>query len=296
MNRFGDVLRGLGSVLNPQVAQQVAAEDQQKAQLAQQVGLMGLQERAANAKLERQLAAQAAENEANRKSRETLAREAAMDRAMQFEQGLEIRRGQLDLQRDALLQRAASDDDKRRVDEWYKQQSLDLQRQRQEMQARLEAMGLEIKKQIADQKGDGGGLTPENAGKVAMAQQAVEGIGTARGYLFDKDGNFNTKLAAMISTPGFAGLPLNSEARIARSALRNAIEAKLRIETGAAATESEVNRTLARFLPTALDTKESAAFKLDELEKFFKTSLSQTKGVKKTETPAGKVIDFGSLK
>jgi hypothetical protein len=67
---------------------------------------------------------------------------------------------------------------------------------------------------------------------------------------------------------------------VARSAIRNAVEAKLRIETGAAATESEVERTLARFLPTVADTPDSAKFKLDELEKFFKSSLSMTKGVK----------------
>ena len=124
------------------------------------------------------------------------------------------------------------------------------------------------------------GMTPENAGKVAMSQQAVEGIGTVRGIIFDKDGNMNRNVIGAMNLPIVAGLPGNSQARIARTAIRNAVEAKLRIETGAAATESEVERTLARFLPTIADTKESAKFKLDELEKFFKSSLSLTKGVK----------------
>jgi len=124
------------------------------------------------------------------------------------------------------------------------------------------------------------GLTPENAGKVAMSQQAVEGIGTTRGIIFDKEGNLNRGIVGAINLPIVSGLPNNSQARIARTAMRNAIEAKLRIETGAAATEPEVQRTLARFMPTVADTKESAKFKLDELEKFFKSSLSLTKGVK----------------
>lgn len=120
--------------------------------------------------------------------------------------------------------------------------------------------------------------SPENAGKIAMGRQAIEGIGTTRGIIFDKDGNLNRALVGAMNLPIVAGLPGNSQARIARSAMRNAVEAKLRIETGAAATEPEVERTLARFMPTVADTKESAKFKMDELEKFFKSSLSITKG------------------
>ena len=142
------------------------------------------------------------------------------------------------------------------------------------------------------------GLSPENAGKVAMSRQAIEGIGTTRGIIFDKNGNLNRGLVGALNLPIVSGLPGNSQARIARSAMRNAVEAKLRIETGAAATEPEVERTLARFMPTIADTKESAKFKLDELEKFFKSSLSLTKGigpaVPAAATPG--VVNFGDLK
>lgn len=142
------------------------------------------------------------------------------------------------------------------------------------------------------------GLTPENAGKVAMAQQSVQAIDTAKKIIFDQNGNLNRGIVGAINLPIVAGLPMNSNARIARSALRNAIEAKLRLETGAAATESEVDRTLARFMPTPADTNESAKFKLDELQKFFNSSLSMTKGIpsKPTATSAPKVVDFGELK
>ena len=131
-----------------------------------------------------------------------------------------------------------------------------------------------------------GGLTPENAGKVSMAQQSVESIGTVRNIIFDKEGNLQRGVVMAMNLPGVSGLPMNSQARIARSAMRNAVEAKLRLETGAAATQSEVDRTIARFMPTFADTKESAKFKLDELEKFFKGSLSLTKGIKKTAPTA----------
>ena len=137
-------------------------------------------------------------------------------------------------------------------------------------------------------KADEAGLTPENAGKVSMAQQSVESIGTVRNIIFDKEGNLNRGVVMSMNLPGVSGLPMNSQARIARSAMRNAVEAKLRLETGAAATQSEVDRTIARFMPTFADTKESAKFKLDELEKFFKGSLSLTKGIKK---PAQKADD-----
>ena len=44
MAAFGDVLRNLGSVLNPQVERELGAEDLQRNQIAQQVGLMRLQQ------------------------------------------------------------------------------------------------------------------------------------------------------------------------------------------------------------------------------------------------------------
>jgi hypothetical protein len=126
-----------------------------------------------------------------------------------------------------------------------------------------------------------GGQSPENAGKIAMAQQSVESIDKVRSLIFDEGGKLNRTLVGAMNLPVVAGLPGNSQARIARTAIRNAVEAKLRLETGAAATESEVERTLARFLPTVADTEESAKFKLDELQKFFKSSLSLTKGAPK---------------
>jgi hypothetical protein len=145
---------------------------------------------------------------------------------------------------------------------------------------------------------DPDGQTPENAGKVAMAQQAITSVDEFRGRVFTEDGRLKRGVLAAMMTPGAAGMPGNEDARIAYSAIRNAVEAKLRMETGAAATEPEVQRTINRFMPTPFDTKASADFKLGELQKFFSTALGQTKGVRgpKQPAPSSGVIDFGSLK
>lgn len=271
-------LRSAGGVVSPGVNEMVAREDMADDAARRQQAMLLLQRQDAERRMAEERAFRASENAANREAAERRAKEAAIQRADEFRQTHEIKLGQLDLQRDAMLQRAASDAEKRRVDEWYKAQRLEADRQSRLMDERFKALGLEIRASKASPQE--GGMTPENAGKVAMAQQSVEGIGTVRSKIFDKDGKLNVGLVAAINTPIVAGLPFNTDARVVRSAIRNAIEAKLRLETGAAATESEVERTLARFMPTPADTSESAKFKLDELEKFFKTSLSQTKGVK----------------
>jgi hypothetical protein len=147
---------------------------------------------------------------------------------------------------------------------------------------------------------DPDGQTPENAGKVAMAQQAITSVDEFRGRVFTEDGRLKRGVLAAMMTPGAAGMPGNEDARIAYSAIRNAVEAKLRMETGAAATEPEVQRTINRFMPTPFDTKASADFKLGELQKFFSTALGQTKGVRENPrrraSDSQPVVDFGSLK
>lgn len=131
------------------------------------------------------------------------------------------------------------------------------------------------------QKGGEAGMSAESAGKVAMADQAILDIRGARSIIFDKDGSLNKETVAAINVPGTAGLPLHENARKAYSMLYNAMESKLRIETGAAATEREIRSILNRFLPKISDTTAVAKDKLDRLEAFMNTAIDQTKGVKK---------------
>ena len=221
-------------------------------------------------------------------------KEAAKERALAISAQLDAKQAALNQQRELALQRAQDKQSQDAVLNGFKAKELEMKAERDLWMKEFQRQNLDIKGMLAEQaakkseqpKPDAG-MTPENAGKVAMAQQAVQGIDTVRGIVFDKEGKMNRGLIGAMNLPIVSGLPGNSQARIARSAIRNAVEAKLRIETGAAATESEVERTLARFLPTIADTPDSAKFKLDELDKFFRSSLSLTKGVAKPAATGG---------
>jgi hypothetical protein len=123
------------------------------------------------------------------------------------------------------------------------------------------------------------GVAGETAGRVAMADQAILDIRGARDVLV-KDGKVDRKMVAAMNLPLSAGMPFNEGAREAYSKMYNAVEAKLRIETGAAATQREVVSILNRFLPRVSDPDNVAKQKLDRLEDFMKTTLDQTKGVR----------------
>jgi hypothetical protein len=135
---------------------------------------------------------------------------------------------------------------------------------------------------------EAGGVAGETAGKVAMADQGIMDIRGVRDILF-KDGKMDRKLVAAMNLPFSAGMPFSAEARDAYSKIYNAVEAKLRIETGAAATTREVQSIVNRFLPRVMDPDSVAAGRLDRLEEFMKTTLDQTKGVRKDKLRSGNV-------
>lgn len=125
------------------------------------------------------------------------------------------------------------------------------------------------------------GQTFESAGKIAMAQQAIEDIKAAEALLFGQNGRLMNSTVWAMNVPGTAGLPGNTDARNAYSAIHNAVAAKLRLETGAAANQGEIVNIARRFMPTPADTAESARNKLNRLRTLFDSSLSQTKGVRR---------------
>lgn len=152
---LGSVLRSLGSVLNPQVAQEMAQEERQQQTVANQVGLLGLQKRmeqATQAKLAEavrpfiekgdfegaagavagvpgglEFGLKLREQAEARKSREQLARDTATQRSLQFEQTMDQRRDQLNFQRQQALQAAKTTEERLATDKWYKEQTLKLQ-------------------------------------------------------------------------------------------------------------------------------------------------------------------------
>jgi hypothetical protein len=108
-------------------------------------------------------------------------------------------------------------------------------------------------------------MSPEAAGKAQMVEQAITYIPTLRQELFDADGSVNrTIVANMVArTPYTRGRELST-------LLLDAVEAKLRVESGAAVPDAEVKRAAKRFVPSPMDSADNVKIKMDNLEKFLK--------------------------
>ena len=117
--------------------------------------------------------------------------------------------------------------------------------------------------------------SPEAAGKIAALAGAKEGMIEIKRRLLDEDGSINrTLLTTMVTSIPFLGkgIPF-TEGRELRSVFEDAIEAKLRAETGAAAPEPEKVAILERFLPSLLDDDATILSKMDRLMTFLDTAL-----------------------
>ena len=106
-------------------------------------------------------------------------------------------------------------------------------------------------------------MSAEAAGRFAMLRQGADHVRFAENILFP-----NGKFSRMAATGSKYNLP-GGEFQKAHSAIQNAINSKLRAETGAAATEEEMANMLSRFEPDPVrDNAESARKKLDDLWDF----------------------------
>jgi hypothetical protein len=118
-------------------------------------------------------------------------------------------------------------------------------------------------------------LPAETAGKLTLVTQGIKDIDEAKKIIFKPDGTLNDNAVLGMNMPGGG---FGEEGRMAYSKIYNAIEGKLRAETGAAAPDSEVKRIVDRFRPrTQLaggfgDTAKSAADKMDRLREFLENT------------------------
>lgn len=112
-------------------------------------------------------------------------------------------------------------------------------------------------------------MTVEAGTKAAMMQQAMKDLQSAQPLLFNEDGTVNRMNAAnaWINTPGTDG-------RLVYSYYFNAINAKLRAESGAAVPEEEVRRGMKVFMPSPLDNDKTAQEKIQRLHQFMNTALA----------------------
>lgn len=149
------------------------------------------------------------------------------------------------------------------------------------------------------------GMASESAGKVVMVAQAIKDIEVAEGLLFPKPGVFNTKLAVSargLPVVGTAPEWIVKGSQTVMSSLQNAVNAKLRVETGAQANPSEVENIMARFFPTWRDDYSSAKDKLSRLKAFMTDGkfIMDPKGkLVIVEPPKGKTkpsLDLGKKK
>lgn len=123
-------------------------------------------------------------------------------------------------------------------------------------------------------------FTPEQAGKVSMVKNAATAMSEVKSSLFDESGKLKSMkdlINANLNTPGTKG-------RQIRNLLSNAVEAQLRSETGAAATQSEIDRMIQRFLPSPLDNETTKLQKVEQLQGLLKGTLSAA-GVPANQIP-----------
>jgi len=121
------------------------------------------------------------------------------------------------------------------------------------------------------------GMTAGDAGKAEMLIQGINDIADFRALLIDDEGNINTSLIYGMALPG-GGF---GDSRLAYSLFENAINGKLRAETGATATAEEMESMKRRFMPSPLDNDKTVRSKLRRLDAFLRGSYERIKGAGK---------------
>tara|TARA_Y100000310_G_scaffold343439_2_gene451085 strand:+ start:4666 stop:6003 length:1338 start_codon:yes stop_codon:yes gene_type:complete len=118
-------------------------------------------------------------------------------------------------------------------------------------------------------------LSPEQAGRQAMIQLGRENIRKIRDFVLP-GGQLSRANIALMNVPLIGEPVILTEGRTQRARLEDTLQAKLRLETGAAAPEPEKIDLLDRFLPNVFDEKAGVIDKMNRLERFFDISLSES--------------------
>lgn len=134
-------------------------------------------------------------------------------------------------------------------------------------------------------------LPSETAGRVAMMETAAADLPSARKILMDGRSGTGAPLSSMAAST----LNVGDTARANRT-VRVAIEGALRAMTGAAAPEQEVKRYENMFMPSPLDSRETATQKLNLLDDFIsnaKNLVTQGRGPAGNAAPGRKSDPLG---
>jgi hypothetical protein len=133
-------------------------------------------------------------------------------------------------------------------------------------------------------------MTPEQAAKTELLANGIKDVQRYKDLVL-KDGKIDRQIIIGMSTPGMAGVP-GTDSRLAYSYIYNAIEAKLRAESGAAVPDTEVSRMAKRFIPSPLDNDATIKSKVERLEEFLGGSLGRVKGQPNAGVPQPSIDDL----
>lgn len=111
-------------------------------------------------------------------------------------------------------------------------------------------------------------LPEGSAGRMALMEVAQKALPSAREVLMKDRGDLGLLGLRATGNPGIQSVVGTGEVGRAQRSIRLAVEAALRASTGQAAPETEVVRYADMFTPTAMDSRETAAQKFNQLEDF----------------------------
>jgi hypothetical protein len=118
--------------------------------------------------------------------------------------------------------------------------------------------------------GPGDTMSAGDAAKTQMLQQGISDVDAFAGMLIRPNGAIDRELLVTMTgkVPGTAG-------RMAYSKVFNAIEARLRAESGAAVPDTEVKRMADRFVPSPFDNDATIRDKVQRLREFLAGALNK---------------------
>lgn len=271
MNGLGDVLRGLGSVLNPAVAQDVSQEDARRQAMEQQVGLLGLQQKIQQASPEYQAKVEALKNE--RSYREEISAlgdnpdlgavakiatkhgkpeiaaslfKAQEDRAARLQtssDNLEMRKLQLEQTHELALQRITDSQGRQAETERHNRALEALNAQNASLNAEFKRLSLDLQKQKLENIGD-----QQLSKQVQQLGKAIEGakLNDSNAVLQNVEDRIskNPAILEYVSGPK-AVLPdwsVPSDIAMGRQAISKLFNIELKNRSGAAVTVPEYER------------------------------------------------------
>jgi hypothetical protein len=118
-------------------------------------------------------------------------------------------------------------------------------------------------------------MSPADAAKTELVVQGISDVRNARDLIVQTDPGTGASTVDRGLLATMTGRVPGTKGREVYGWVYNAIETKLRAESGAAVPDAEVARMAKRFVPSPLDSDEEIISKLDRLEEFMSGTLDR---------------------